>query len=421
MAMDLPSSVHHTISISLGFMTLAFISTWKLIPKLHQVFVRAHLTGVDVNKKNKPTIPESMGMVCALVYLVCMFLFIPFPFLEWFNGNLAHRPESSEPVQIGTFPHHKLGSFLSALLSVQSMVFLGFADDVFDIRWRYKLFLPGVASIPLLMVYFADQGGTSVVVPVPLRPILGHWLHLGVLYYVYMGMVAIFCTNAINILAGINGVEVAQSVVIGLSIVLNDLLILQYGDKSCMEAHLFSMYFLLPFIGASLGLLYHNWYPSRVFVGDTYCYFAGMIFAVVGILGHFSKTMLLMFLPQIFNFLYSAPQLFGLVKCPRHRMPILNVKTGKLEYSRTSIEKTSTLGRMCLHLFELLGLVRVTENKGTKKREINNLTLLNLILLRLGPMSERDLATAVVLVQVAGTALAFLIRYQLVHVFYDQV
>lgn len=62
-------------------------------------------------------------------------------------------------------------------------------------------------------------------------------------------------------------------------------------------------------------------YPSRVFVGDTYCYFAGMTFAVMGILGHFSKTLLLFFIPQILNFLYSTPQLFGLVPCPRHRLP----------------------------------------------------------------------------------------------------
>lgn len=62
-------------------------------------------------------------------------------------------------------------------------------------------------------------------------------------------------------------------------------------------------------------------YPSRVFVGDTFCYFAGMTFAVVGILGHFSKTMLLFFLPQVLNFLYSLPQLFHIIPCPRHRLP----------------------------------------------------------------------------------------------------
>lgn len=62
-------------------------------------------------------------------------------------------------------------------------------------------------------------------------------------------------------------------------------------------------------------------YPSRVFVGDTFCYFAGQVLACAGVLGHFSKTLLLFFVPQIFNFLFSCPQLFGLVPCPRHRLP----------------------------------------------------------------------------------------------------
>jgi UDP-N-acetylglucosamine--dolichyl-phosphate N-acetylglucosaminephosphotransferase len=88
-----------------------------------------------------------------------------------------------------------------------------------------------------------------------------------------MGMVAIFCTHSINIMAGINGVEVGQSLVIACSIAINDLLFLQ-SDKTeapAIETHLFSLYFILPFIGVSLGLLIHNWYPSEVFIGDTCC------------------------------------------------------------------------------------------------------------------------------------------------------
>ena len=68
-------------------------------------------------------------------------------------------------------------------------------------------------------------------------------------------------------------------------------------------------------------LLYVVRCPAEVFVGDTYCYFAGMTFAVIGILGHFSKTMLLFFIPQIINFLLSVPQLFKFIPCPRHRLP----------------------------------------------------------------------------------------------------
>lgn len=46
-----------------------------------------------------------------------------------------------------------------------------------------------------------------------------------------------------------------------------------------------------------------------------------MTFACAAIISHFPKTLLLFFLPQIFNFVLSCPQLFGLVPCPRHRLP----------------------------------------------------------------------------------------------------
>ena len=64
-----------------------------------------------------------------------------------------------------------------------------------------------------------------------------------------------------------------------------------------------------------------------------------MTFAVVAILGHFSKTLLLFFIPQILNFLYSCPQLFHFIPCPRHRLPKYNKSEDKVSYSLTCFEK----------------------------------------------------------------------------------
>ena len=44
-----------------------------------------------------------------------------------------------------------------------------------------------------------------------------------------MGMLAVFCTNAINILAGINGVEAGQSFVIAVSVLAHNILQLNVG------------------------------------------------------------------------------------------------------------------------------------------------------------------------------------------------
>lgn len=59
---------------------------------------------------------------------------------------------------------------------------LGFLDDVFDIRWRHKLPIPIIASVPLLIVYYAEHGNTNIVVPLPLRFIFGTVVNLGEYY-----------------------------------------------------------------------------------------------------------------------------------------------------------------------------------------------------------------------------------------------
>lgn len=68
---------------------------------------------------------------------------------------------------------------MAALLSICCMLLLGFADDVLDLRWRHKLLLPTVASLPLLMVYYVTFNATTIIVPKPLRSWFGFSLYLG--------------------------------------------------------------------------------------------------------------------------------------------------------------------------------------------------------------------------------------------------
>lgn len=101
-------------------------------------------------------------------------------------------------------------------------ILLGFADDVLDLKWRHKLIVPTIATFPIIVAY---NGLTVVVIPKILRPLLGNHLDLGILYLVYMSMLAVFCTNAINIYAGINGIEVGQSFIIGCFIFIHNVIV----------------------------------------------------------------------------------------------------------------------------------------------------------------------------------------------------
>lgn len=72
-----------------------------------------------------------------------------------------------------------------------------------------------------------------------------------------MGMLAVFCTNAINILAGINGLEVGQSLVIALSIIVFNLIEMN-RDADIRAEHEFSLFIMIPYLATSYALWQRN-------------------------------------------------------------------------------------------------------------------------------------------------------------------
>jgi UDP-N-acetylglucosamine--dolichyl-phosphate N-acetylglucosaminephosphotransferase len=75
---------------------------------------------------------------------------------------------------------------------------------------------------------------------------------------------------------------------------------------------------------------------------------------------------------------YSVPQLFGFVPCPRHRLPVFDPKTGLL-----------------------------------RPKEVPDMNLVNLMLRMFGPCSEAALCARLLAFQVACCALGFGVRWQL--------
>ncbi|CAL5351856.1 unnamed protein product [Camellia sinensis] len=353
---NIEEELKRSILINAVLSSAAFFVTLAMIPVASKYVLRRNMFGYDINKKGTPQgsikVPESLGIVVGIVFLVFAILFQHFNFTADSNWLVEYN---------------------AALASICFMILLGFVDDVLDVPWRVKLLLPSIAALPLLMAY---AGHTTIVIPKPLIPYLGlEVLDLGWVYKLYMWLLAIFCTNSINIHAGLNGLEVGQTVVTSCAILIHN--VMQIGvssDPEYKQAHAFSIYLVQPLLATSLALFSYNWYPSSVFVGDTYTYFAGMTMAVAGILGHFSETLLIFFIPQVLNFLLSLPQLSGFIPCPRHRLPRFEPQTGLLT--------------------------------GT-----NDGTLVNLFLRQFGRRSEKSLCILLLIFQAIGCCFCFLLRW----------
>ncbi|KAJ8444543.1 hypothetical protein Cgig2_000822 [Carnegiea gigantea] len=183
----------------------------KLIPIASLYVLRHNLFGNDINKKGTPQglikIPESLGIVVGIVFLVLAILFQHFNFAT----------DSSWLVEYNV-----------ALASICFMILLAFVDDVLDVSWRVQLVLPSFATLPLLMAYASH---TIIVIPKPLIP--------------YVGL------EVLDL--------VGQTVVIASAILIH--YVMQIGaskDLEYQQAHAFSTYLIQPFLATSLALLCHN-------------------------------------------------------------------------------------------------------------------------------------------------------------------
>jgi len=221
------SRIIYEIIFSTSISAVAFLGTSALVPLISNYTLKRGLSGKDLGKKGTPTenndIPEAVGLVSGIAFLISTIV----------SQLIFAKTES------------QLVIYNSALFSICFMIFLGYMDDTLDLKWRYKLILPTIASLPLLLTY---SGSTAMHLPHPFNFLLmngneltplgwvinvfatvdteahGAIVELKWWFLLFMGLQAVFCTNAINILAGINGLECGQSYVIASKLLFFSLL-----------------------------------------------------------------------------------------------------------------------------------------------------------------------------------------------------
>lgn len=163
-----------------------------------------------------------------------------------------------------------------ATISILSLLFfgmLGFLDDFIKIKFKHNEGLKpyqkiigqlGIATIIAIYIYMSDLVGGSVLIPFTNRAIYLGWFIIPFVIIFYIAVV-----NSVNLLDGLDGLcgGVSSIVFIVFSVVL-----------AILSSALDSVYFqelnniiivTLGVAGAILGFLCFNFYPARVFMGDT--------------------------------------------------------------------------------------------------------------------------------------------------------
>jgi len=248
------------ISFFLTFFTLPF---W--IRKAKEV----GLVWEDMNKPGHPkNVAGSGGIVVVIAFVI---------------GILYY-------VAVRTFIFEDINSVSLEIFSLLSVVLIlaivGIIDDMFG--WRNKglsrrsrIFLAFVASVPLVVI---NAGSSMVNVP-----FFGN-MDLGILYPLVLIPIGIAgATTTYNFLAGFNGLEAGQGILI-----LGFLSYVAYITGSAWLALIG-----LIMVASLVGFLYYNKYPAKVFPGDSLTWSIGALIAGMAILGSFEKIAIFIFTPYI--------------------------------------------------------------------------------------------------------------------------
>ncbi len=176
--------------------------------------------------------------------------------------------------------------FMLALLLVSiATMLVGFVDDFIKVVMKRNLGLTAMQKIVgqvLVAVafscycYFCPDVGSSIIVP-----FLNVEWDLGVFYIPLMTLLVIFMTNSCNLQDGLDGLLSSVTCVgsIGWSVLA---LVMSLTLSAALKTQYLSVaIFAMALVGATMGFLRFNYYPAKVFMGDTGSMFIGG--AMVGI------------------------------------------------------------------------------------------------------------------------------------------
>jgi UDP-N-acetylglucosamine--dolichyl-phosphate N-acetylglucosaminephosphotransferase len=250
----------------------SFVLTLFLTKKWVRSANAAQLIGKDMNKPDYPSVPRSGGLAVSIVICFALLIYI---FLKTFS-------------LVGTPSVHVVEAFaISATVLLAG--FIGFIDDMLGWKEGLTQLQKVLLTIPIALPLTVINAGQSIIQ----LPILGN-VDLGLLYpllIVPLGVIG--STNGFNLLAGYNGLEAGMGLII----------FAVFGFTGLLVGRLWIALIAFVVCACLLAFLTFNWYPAKVFPGNSFTYAVGALIATLAILGNMERIALWLFIPYFLEIL----------------------------------------------------------------------------------------------------------------------
>ncbi|MBD7985223.1 undecaprenyl/decaprenyl-phosphate alpha-N-acetylglucosaminyl 1-phosphate transferase [Sporosarcina sp. Sa2YVA2] len=205
-------------------------------------------------------------------------------------GYLILRPQDD----------HAMGILIGAVI----IIIIGFLDDMLDITAKAKML--GQIAAALVVVTYGDLQINFINLPFYGQFDFGYFsIPITILWIVGIA-------NAINLIDGLDGLAAGVSTIALISItvmavIMGDVFVI--ATASILAA-------------SSLGFLFFNFHPAKIFMGDTGSLFLGYMIAVLALLGFKNIAVVSLVIPIIILGVPISDTFFAIVRRIRMKQPV---------------------------------------------------------------------------------------------------
>jgi UDP-N-acetylglucosamine--dolichyl-phosphate N-acetylglucosaminephosphotransferase len=263
---------------------------YTLTPKVMAWAKRRGITGKDIHKPDKPTIPE-MGGIAILIGLT----------VSSCIASLLDQPNIVE--------------YLAFILTVHIAGAVGAIDDFKPIGPRLKPVLAALAAAPIYLLRTYS--------PRPILPVIGR-VRLTIAYPLLLPFAISIPANAVNMVDVMNGTMAGTSILTLAAMIFASLLLGRW-DAVILCSGL---------IGSLAAFYAYNRNPARVFPGDVGTLSVGAAIGATAIIGGAEVVTIVAMMPQIMNAFYGLSSVGRLYDRTRTARPISLRDDGMLTVSR---------------------------------------------------------------------------------------
>lgn len=267
------------MSIILGIILIPILKSHKIGQKVSLQIGERHLS-----KDGTPTLG---GLIFIIPTVVTMLLL-------WLRGSI------------------ELSSNIIILLVVFiGYALLGFADDYLKLKFKNNAGLKIMTKliiqtfIALIFFYIYMKNGNEPVVEITS---LGFEMHLGWVYGLFILLVLVGSSNAVNITDGLDGLAGGLSAIAFLA----------YGllawNAGWLQGYQEIAIFCFCLVGSLLGFLFYNTHPAKIFMGDTGSLSLGAALGTVAILTKHELLLVVVGGVFVIETLSSMIQMIAIIK-----------------------------------------------------------------------------------------------------------